>query len=154
MLGEAPEQDAALRQTIRRECLRMGRLVSDLLTLARSESGSWSMQLTTLNPETLLEELTEKFLPLTAQKGQRLRLDLPEDPLPDVTGDAQRLEQLLTILLDNACAYTQPGGTITLAAATGKKKLLLYVKDNGPARRTREQDAAFVYAREVLLKEK
>ena len=45
VLGEVPEQDAVLRRPIHLECLRMGRLISGLLTLVRSESGVWSVQL-------------------------------------------------------------------------------------------------------------
>lgn len=47
-------------------------------------------------------------------------------------GDMQRLEQLLTILVDNACTYTQSGGQITLSARTSRRSVFLLVKDTGP----------------------
>ena len=42
------------------------------------------------------------------------------------------MEQLLTILLDNACAYTPENGSITLSAHVEKNKVVLRVADNGP----------------------
>ena len=43
-----------------------------------------------------------------------------------------RQEQLLTILVDNACTYTQSGGQITLSAWTSRHSIFILVKDNGP----------------------
>lgn len=132
VLGSEPQRDAVLCSTIQQECMRMGRLVGDLLTLARSDGESWSVEKSPVDMDSLLFELWDTFLPITMQKHQKFFLDLPECQLPYVIGDSQRLKQLLTILLDNAHTYTQENGEITLAARKTQKKLLLYVKDNGP----------------------
>lgn len=131
-LGISPDGDRALRATIQRECARMGRLVDDLLTLARSDAGTWSITLTPVDLDTLLLETAEKFYSITAKKGQTLTLQVPDDTLPTVMGDCQRLEQLLTILLDNACSYTPQSGHIQLSASITRQKILLKVSDDGP----------------------
>lgn len=59
VLGMSPEQDETLRQTICRECTHMGRLVSDLLVLARSDAGTWSMEPQTVDWDSLLATVTE-----------------------------------------------------------------------------------------------
>lgn len=142
-LGDSSDSDAALRSTIQRECIRMSRLVNDLLTLARSDAGTWSIQNTTVDLDILLLEITDKFFPITAQKKQTLILEVPDDTLPPINGDFQRLDQLLTILLDNACSYTPIGGHITLSASFNKHKVLLKVSDNGPGISPEHQEHIF-----------
>lgn len=132
VLGMSPEQDETLRQTICRECARMGRLVSDLLVLARSDTGTWSLESQTIDLDSILSTVAENGGLLAAKKAQQFLLDLPDSSLPPVRGDAQRLEQLLTILVDNACTYTQSGGQITLSARTSRHRIFILVKDNGP----------------------
>lgn len=132
VLGMSPEQDETLRQTICRECARMGRLVSDLLVLARSDTGTWSLESQIIDLDSILSTVAENGGLLAAEKAQQFLLDLPDSSLPPVRGDAQRLEQLLTILVDNACTYTQSGGQITLSARTSRRSIFILVKDNGP----------------------
>lgn len=132
VLGMSPEQDEILRQTICRECARMGRLVSDLLVLARSDTGTWSLESQIIDLDSILSTVAENGGLLAAEKAQQFLLDLPDSSLPPVRGDAQRLEQLLTILVDNACTYTQSGGQITLSARTSRRSIFILVKDNGP----------------------
>ncbi|MCI6364032.1 hypothetical protein [Intestinimonas butyriciproducens] len=61
--------------------------------------------------DALLLETAELFCPVARQKGQRLLLEVPERDLPPVTGDPQRLRQVLSVLLDNAFSYTPQGGS-------------------------------------------
>ena len=131
-LGPDAGQNARLQETIDRECVRMARLVDDLLTLAGRDSGSWSIQPAGVDLDTLLLETCEGFYPVAAQKGQSLRLDVPDDPLPPVNGDEQRLRQILTVLLDNACSYAPRGGHVVLSGAAEGRRVLLRVSDDGP----------------------
>jgi signal transduction histidine kinase len=50
----------------------------------------------------------------------------------EVVGDADRLKQLLFNLVDNACRYTPPGGTVTLALGEQDGMAALSVRDTGP----------------------
>lgn len=127
----APEETPRLRGSIDRECARMGRLVDDLLTLARSDAGTWSVSHERVDLDTLLLETADGFFPVAGQKKQVLTLDVPEETLPTVMGDSQRLRQILTVLLDNACSYTPEGGRITLSARTDGKWARLRVCDTG-----------------------
>lgn len=131
-LGESPETDALLHETIQRECTRMSRLVNDLLSLARSDAGTWSISMARVDIDSLLLEVTDKFLPIVRNKNQVLQLQVPDETIPSVKGDAERLEQLLTILLDNACSYTPAEGHISLIASFSKHRIILKVVDDGP----------------------
>lgn len=97
-----------------RECKRMARLVGDMLLLASSDAGKWELNRCQTEPDTLLIEAYEAFLPICRDNDISLMLELPEEPLPPLLADRQRLEQVLTILLDNAVSYTPAGGSVWL----------------------------------------
>ena len=131
-LAVAPDQSSRLCAKIEAECARMARLVDDLLSLARSDAGTWSIRREQVDPDTLLLETAEGFYPLARQKVLALLLEVPDDPLPPVAGDPGRLRQILTVLLDNAVSYTPPGGRVTLSGHRRGDRLLLSVSDTGP----------------------
>lgn len=97
-----------------RECQRMARLVGDMLLLASSDAGTWALHRMETEPDTLLIEAYEAFLPICREKNISLTLALPEEPLPPLLADKQRLEQVIAILLDNAVSYTPDGKSISL----------------------------------------
>lgn len=111
----APKQkQEQFLDTIRSECLRMSRLIDDMLALARADSHSLAIQKEPAEPDTLLLNTYEAFLPVTAEKSIRFLIDLPEQSLPPFPCDRDRIVQLLEILLHNAVSYTPPGGEIRL----------------------------------------
>ena len=81
--------------------------------------------------DTLCLKGFESFEPLAARQGLTLSLDLPEHPIPSVTGDEEKLMQLLSILLSNALSYTPEGGNITIRLKTQGRAHLISVEDTG-----------------------
>ena len=107
------------------ESERLSRLIADLLTLARSDTG---------------RPLRQQPVPLSPLIGDLVRrLDVlhPERILqqsaPDVIalGDSDALTQVLLILLDNALKFTPPEGTITISTAAHGDQVVLQVRDTG-----------------------
>lgn len=131
-LGVDPAQTDRLRGSIDRECARMARLVDDLLSLAGLDSGTWSVRHEIVDTDTLLLETADGFYGVAHQKDQSLSLEVPDDPLPPIVGDPQRLRQVLTVLLDNAFSYTPAGGSVTLSGAADGPWVCLRVSDTGP----------------------
>lgn len=127
-------QQAQFLRSSRAEADRMARLTDDLLLLARGDAGRLSVQLRPVTPDTLCIELYDQFYPLARQSGHTLTLELPERGVPTVQADAERLKQLLAILLHNALEHTPPGATVTLRLCAGgaKSPLSIAVTDNGP----------------------
>jgi len=119
-------------EAIDRECVRTGRLVDDLLTLANVDAKSWSIVRQPVEIDALLRETQEDFAPMAEEKGQTLAVELPGNGLPLFAGDEQRLKQTLTILLDNALRYTPEGGKILLKAGRHGRGVRVQVIDNGP----------------------
>lgn len=136
----APKKQEQFMENIDRECSRMSYLVGDMLLLASADAGRWTVRTSPLDMDTLLISVYERFEPLYQDKGVSLSLDLPESPLPRVNGDEKRLEQILSIFLDNALRYTPKGRGVRLAAglrhdkhliAGEKSSLCLSVSDEG-----------------------
>jgi len=114
--GATQDWDSARRaaQTIFDETARMARLVGDLLTLARFESGQMPMARDPIDLNDLLPRWVDRLRARTTAAGETIITVL--DPLPEIAGDAGRLEQVITNLVDNALKYNRPGGSVTVTA--------------------------------------
>lgn len=130
-------------QMIRREGQRMGRLIQDMLTLASADSHSWELSLAPAEPDMMLLDVYEIFVPMAKEKGLSLRLELPDRDCPAVAMDRDRMEQVLTILLSNALSYTPSPGTVGLRLVLGRSWLRLAVWDTGPGVPNGEKQAIF-----------
>jgi signal transduction histidine kinase len=114
---------------MRQEVKRMTHLVSDLLTLARSDSNTIQLSLETFDFRPQAETAIESVRPLAASKQISLHLNTPASLI--TVGDSQRLSQLLYILLDNAIKYTPNGGEVNLSLAMVGQQLCISVQDTG-----------------------
>lgn len=128
---ETPAQYQVFFDVIHRECRRMARLVDDLLFLANSDAGARPFCTEPVEADTLLMEVYDSFLPLSTQKKRKLFLSLPDGICPPLPGDRQRLFQALSILIDNAFAYTWEGGQIQLSLFYQRKAVCFAVDDDG-----------------------
>lgn len=98
------------------ESQRMARLVGDLLTLARLETGEVPLMQQTLDLTTMLPVWVERFR--ARAMAEQVTLSLALDAPPTITGDAGRLEQVVANLLDNALKYNRQGGSVQVLART------------------------------------
>ena len=78
----------------------------------------------------VIAQAVEATQPLFADCGHELSLDLPDHPLP-IRGDAARLTQIISNLLNNAAKYTDKGGRIALGVRQVGAQIVLRVADNG-----------------------
>lgn len=115
------------------EVRMMTSLVGDLLTLARADSGVLEVNRQSFDLVDLSDQLARTFQPVLARRNQTFTLHVPET-LP-VYADAERIKQLLYILLENAGKYTPDGGRITLEVGMERKgkeeHIRLAVQDTG-----------------------
>lgn len=126
------EMNTRFLTNIQTECSRLAKLVDDLLLLATADAKTWSIASAPVELDTLLINLLDSFLPLAHKKKQHLQLILPDDLLPAVLGDQERLTQAISILLDNALYYVPIGGKITIQLHSDSHATLIQVIDNGP----------------------
>lgn len=112
---------------------RLSRLTDDLLILAGGDAGVLRTSLAQINTDTFLVELYERFTPVARDHGHTLTISLPDKPLPDLHADAQRLEQLFAVLLNNAFEYSPADTPVEiLAELPTPGGLRIAVVDHGP----------------------
>lgn len=116
---------------IREEAGRLGRLIEDLATLSRVETGELSLVRRSMNPQTLLAQVVAAHRPLAKKRGISLRT-MVESDLPELSIDPDRMAQVLGNLLSNALRHTPEGGRITLEAKPYEDGVELIVQDTGP----------------------
>jgi two-component system sensor histidine kinase KdpD len=141
-LTKPPLSAAQLETTeaIQDEARRMSTLVSNLLDMARIESGEVKLNLE-WQP---LEEVVGAALNSAASmlKQHTVAVHLPRD-LPLVKIDALLIERVLVNLLENASKYTPPASTVTLSAQVVADSLSISVSDNGPGLPSGREEAVF-----------
>ncbi|QHW30222.1 HAMP domain-containing protein [Paenibacillus rhizovicinus] len=115
-IAASPEERKELAQVIYEESLRMGRLVKDLLDLARMEAGHMEMNLEPMDLTMLLKRVHRKFQGLAKEQNIQLDIELASDPLMIAEADEDRLEQVLTNLLGNAIRHTPQEARIAICA--------------------------------------
>lgn len=118
-------------QTIYEQNLLLGRLVRDLQLLALADAGELQIVQTPTPLRELLQRIVAQVQPTLEEKKLSLESDIAED-LPTLAVDPQRIEQVLLNILDNACRYTPPGGTIRLSAYKENAAVHVSVRDEGP----------------------
>lgn len=113
------------------ETLHLSRLIEDLRTLTRAESGRLSLALEPVDPSALASLMATEFRPLA--QDQQIALDTAIEPeLPAILADNDRLRQVFSNLLANALAHTPSGGRITVSARRSGASVRFGVTDTGP----------------------
>lgn len=148
-IAASPEERRELVQVIHDESLRMGRLVKDLLDLARMEAGHVELNLARVDLDGLLKRVAHKFNVYTLDRGIRLDYKESSEPVILMQADEDRLEQVLTNLLDNAIRHSPDGSGIRLALeqvdVEGIPHAELTVADEGQG--IPEEDLPFIFER-------
>jgi PAS domain S-box-containing protein len=117
-------------EEIVRESGSLSRMVEDLLFLARSDSDALPLDREIIPVARLLGGLAERAEALTRKHGTSFETMLSGEG--SLWCDAQRIEQAVLILVDNAVKYGPPGELIALSSATRQDELLIEVSDRGP----------------------
>ncbi|NGZ74220.1 HAMP domain-containing sensor histidine kinase [Saccharibacillus alkalitolerans] len=132
--ADSPAERDELLHVIHDESLRMGRLVKDLLDLARMEAGHTDISRNRVEIGELVERVYRKFA-VRAKEGELdFSLERAEGELVLEQADEDRLEQVVTNLLDNAFRHTPPGRKVTIAVKPtieDGEALTIYVADEG-----------------------
>ena len=125
------------------ETKRMTRIISDMLTLANADTGSWSILPAPVNPDTLLLNIFESFEPRFKETNQSLSIRLPDENVSVCHWDAERIEQAVSILLDNAQTYTAEQSATLLTLEETNHRIHIRVIDNGPGIPDAEKEMVF-----------
>jgi signal transduction histidine kinase len=109
---------------------RMGRLVTDLLDVARLDAGKFPLKKGPHDARALLSEVHHAYRPLFEGRGVSLANEAPEAAVL-AWFDYDRVKQLLGNLLGNAMAFTPAGGSVSLHVERSGEQLVFVVRDDG-----------------------
>ena len=132
-------------QVIDSEVSRMSRLIGDLLLLSSLDAGNWTFHMDEINIDTLLINLYTKYEQICRKKNILLQLNIPDECYPPFYSDEDRLNQIISIFLDNAVSYSPPESEISLNASVEKNKLVITIIDHGIG--ISDKDKPFIFNR-------
>lgn len=127
------------------EVSRMSRLIGDLLLLSSLDSGNWSFHMEEINIDTLLINLYTKYEQICRKKNILLLLNIPDECCPPFYSDSDRLNQIISIFLDNAVSYSPSESEISLNASVEKNELEITIIDHGIG--ISDKDKPFIFNR-------
>ena len=113
-----------------RQLRQMVRLVDDLLDVSRINTGKFAIKTGRVELKAMVNDALEVVRPYIELHGHDLVIDLPDRPV-FLHGDATRLAQILSNLLNNAAKYTNRGGRVSLKATVEDRTLVMVVADTG-----------------------
>ena len=139
-----PQNRGRFLNIILEHARRLARLTEDLLKLSQMDADRLEIEINPVKVSQLVESCYETARHRAAEKELLLTLapGLSQN-LPDVAGDARRLQEVLQNLLDNAIQYTLPGGKIILSAELKNESVVFTVSDTGIGIPTADQPRIF-----------
>ncbi len=126
----SPEKLRASLERLRRQVERLTRLVGDMLDVARMQSGRFALKRTPVDLCALSREVVDRIQHARRERSAPIQLELPEAPLVG-QWDEQRLDQLLTNLVENAARYSPPHEPIRVRVRPERDGITLEVEDRG-----------------------
>jgi two-component system, OmpR family, sensor histidine kinase BaeS len=123
----------------------LARLVEDLRTLALADAGQLTLNRAPNDLTELVQHVVERFKPQANSRLVELYMQPPATPLPLISIDPVRIEQVVTNLVTNALRYTPQNGRITLSLSSGPEQVQLQVHDSGPG--IPQEDMAHIFKR-------
>lgn len=143
-IAQTDEEKKEMAKVIYDESLRMGRLVNELLDLARMEAGHILLSVESIEIGPYVNRVIRKFHGLAKEKGIDLSVQLDTDE-SNFRFDPDRIEQVLTNLIDNAIRHVPDSASILISGMTDERGLYIEVSDQGPG--IPEEDLPFLFER-------
>lgn len=128
--GTLTPENAKLTEIAQRNCERLLRLVNDILSIEKLESGGFEMLLRPLDVNALLSDAVAANALYAAKCNTSFQLSASPD-LPPVIADGERLMQVMANLLSNAAKFTRPGTAIHVRSELAGKYVRISVSDQG-----------------------
>ena len=141
--GDIPqEMEYSFLDIIISETDRMTHIVQDLLTLSRLDAGNTEMRFAPFSFRESVENVCRANAMEARRHSHTLTCTLAED-MPEISGDRQRLEQVVTNILGNAIKYTPDGGHITVTGGGSGRSIWVEVTDDGIGIPEKDRDRIF-----------
>ncbi|MBT2677665.1 HAMP domain-containing protein [Bacillus sp. ISL-35] len=143
-IAQTDDEKKEMAKVIYDESLRMGRLVNELLDLARMQAGHILLNVESVELEPYINRVIRKFQGLAKDKGIDLSAQMEAEER-HFRFDPDRIEQVLTNLIDNAIRHVPDSASVEIKCRTGERGLYFEVSDQGPG--IPEEDLPFLFER-------
>lgn len=143
-IADTKEAKNDLAKIIHEESLRMGRLVNELLDLARMEAGHIQLNVEQVEIKSYLDRVIKKFNGVSQDRKIDLILQTNSDN-SFIYIDPDRMEQVFTNLIDNAIRHTNENGFVKVYADINSEEMHVSIEDSGIG--IPEEDIPFVFER-------
>ena len=141
--GDIPqEMENSFLDIIISETDRMTHIVQDLLTLSRLDAGNTEMRFAPFSFRESVANVCRANAMEARRHGHSLTCTLAEN-MPEISGDRQRLEQVVTNILGNAIKYTPDGGHIAVTGGGSGRSVWVEVTDDGIGIPEKDRDRIF-----------
>ncbi len=153
--GPLPPEQAKMLDRIRVNALRQLRTIEEILAFSRTEAGRETVRPEWLELRALVREAAEPIRRLAEEKGLRLTLRLPDEPVP-VLADGSKAGHIIAELLENAVKFTERG-EVELTARVEDGTVVVRVRDTGvgiPPEDLQRIFEPFVQIEDVLTRER
>jgi len=125
-----PEEYRATLSRLHEETIRMTNLAEGLLSLARADGGAEALTMVPIELDSLFEKISHAWKKSMQLALIDFRVEIQSRDVA-ILGDPASVSRLLSILLENACKFTSPGGSVVLTAALAGGSVVLSVLDTG-----------------------
>lgn len=119
-------------EIIGREAGRLTNMVNDLLEFTRIQDGRFKLTMETVDIAAELEDAMMAYSDLLRKENMRMLYDMPEELVPLITGDPERLRQVFLNILDNAAKYGRGGETVDIGIRCTPDHVSVLFRDHGP----------------------
>jgi len=127
---DQPEAERAI-QTIRRNAKSQAQIIDDILDVSRIITGNLYLDLHPIEVAPVIEAAVNVVRPTAEAKGIGIEVQFEARPAV-ISGDANRLQQVIWNLLSNAVKFTSPGGKVEVALRQCSSEVEIWVSDTGP----------------------
>jgi PAS domain S-box-containing protein len=128
--GELADAQRSFLSVIKSNVDRLTTLVNDLLDISRMESGRMVLEVGPVRLADVTNQVITAMVTRTKEKGLDVRSEVSRD-FPEIQADSDRVIQILTNLVANACQYTPTGGEIVVSARVHDDEVRVSVRDTG-----------------------
>jgi signal transduction histidine kinase len=143
LTGALTEKQSRSLERVKHNIDRLTRMINELLDLSRIEAGRMELQVGPVSLRDVVAEVVESYQAAAREKAVTLRI-IPQEGMPLVSGDADKLNRILTNLIHNAIKFTPPGGEIRVQTQVRDEAYVeTTVIDSGCGIAATEQDKVF-----------
>ena len=129
-IGPSPATDKYLSSMLY-SSRRLRGMIDDILNTTKLERGTMSLQMDTVDAESIIARIRDNHEPVAGPKNIKLSVKAPS-PKIQLTADPILLERVITNLMGNSLKFTPSGGSITLSAWETPEEVFFAVEDTGP----------------------